>query len=90
MEQPQGAACYKRNRAEKGKRMIEEVLNKRNIMRAIRQVVSNKGSAGVDGMTVKELQQYWTENRERLETEVRAGKYQPQPIRMAELSEATS
>lgn len=35
--------------------MIEQVLNRRNVMRAYRQVVSNKGSAGVDGMPVKEL-----------------------------------
>jgi len=85
MEQPQGAACYKRNRVKEAKRMIEQVLNRRNTMRAIRQVVSNKGSAGVDGITAKELQQYWTENRERIESEIRAGKYQPQPIRMAEI-----
>jgi hypothetical protein len=32
------------------KKMIEQVLNRRNMMRAYRQVVSNKGSAGIDGM----------------------------------------
>lgn len=60
--------------------MIEQVLNKRNIMKAYRQVVSNKGSAGVDGMTVKELYSYFTNNRERIETEIRQGKYMPQAI----------
>jgi len=49
-------------------------------MRAYRQVVSNKGSAGVDGMTVKELYKYLTKNRERIETELRQGKYLPQAI----------
>ena len=49
-------------------------------MRAYRQVVSNKGSAGVDGMTVKELYQYLRNNRERIETEIRQGKYLPQAI----------
>jgi len=49
-------------------------------MRAYRQVVSNKGSAGVDGMTVKELYKYLTKNRESIETELRQGKYLPQAI----------
>jgi len=51
-----------------------------NVMRAYRQVVSNKGSAGVDGMTVKELYNYLSNNRELIETSLRQGQYQPQPI----------
>jgi group II intron reverse transcriptase/maturase len=65
--------------------MIEQVLNRRNLMRAYRQVVSNKGSAGVDGMTVKELYEYLTKNREQIETELREGKYLPQAILGAEI-----
>ena len=61
-------------------RMIETVLNPNNVMRAYRQVVSNKGSAGVDGMNVNELYQYLTNNREGIATELRLGKYLPQPI----------
>ena len=49
-------------------------------MRAYRQVVSNKGSAGVDGMPVSELYHYLTDNRERIESELRQGKYLPQAI----------
>jgi len=49
-------------------------------MRAYRQVVSNKGSAGVDGMPVSELYHYLTTNRERIESELRQGKYLPQAI----------
>lgn len=60
--------------------MIEEVLNRRNIMQAYRQVRSNKGSAGVDGMSVKKLYDYLTINKERIETEVREGTYLPKPI----------
>jgi RNA-directed DNA polymerase len=60
--------------------MIEQVLNRRNVMRAYRQVLSNKGSAGVDGMSVKELYKYLSENRERIETKLREGTYLPQAI----------
>jgi retron-type reverse transcriptase len=71
------------------KRMIEQVLNPRNIMRAYRQVVSNKGSAGVDGMSVKELYAYLTKNRTQIESDVRAGKYLPQPIRGKEIRKSS-
>ncbi len=61
--------------------MIEQVLNRRNVTQALHHVVSNKGSAGMDGMPVKDLYAYLTENRERIETELRSGTYLPQPIR---------
>lgn len=61
--------------------MIEQVLNRRNVMQALLHVVSNKGSAGIDKMPVKELYAYLSENRERIEAELRHGKYLPQPIR---------
>jgi len=60
--------------------MIEKVLNRRNVMRAYRQVVKNKGSAGVDGMPVRELYKYLTKNREGIESELRQGRYLPQAI----------
>jgi len=60
--------------------MIEQVLNRRNLMRAYRHVFANKGSAGVDGMPLKELYSYLTNNRERIESELRQGKYLPQAI----------
>jgi group II intron reverse transcriptase/maturase len=50
------------------------------MMRAYRQVVSNKGSAGIDGMAVTELYAHLTKNREQLESDIREGKYQPKPI----------
>lgn len=49
-------------------------------MRALRQVVSNKGSAGVDGMPVAALRAHLTTNRERIESALRRGTYRPQAI----------
>ncbi len=65
--------------------MIEQVLNRSNITKAYRQVVSNKGSAGADGMPVKELYDYLTKNRKQIESELREGKYLPQAIRGVEI-----
>jgi len=61
-------------------KMIEQVLNRTNVMRAYRQVVSNKGSAGVDGMSVKELYKSLNKNRELIESALRNGTYLPQAI----------
>jgi RNA-directed DNA polymerase len=60
--------------------MIEQILNRRNIMRAYYQVLSNKGSAGVDGMQVKDLSEHLKNNREQIESEIRQGRYLPQAI----------
>jgi RNA-directed DNA polymerase len=60
--------------------MIEQVLNRRNLTLAYRKVVSNKGSAGADGMPVNELYAHLTKNRQRIESEIRQGKYLPKPI----------
>ena len=60
--------------------MIEKVVNRKNMLRAYRQVVSNGGSAGVDGMSVKELSSHLKENRDRIVTAVCSGKYLSQFI----------
>ena len=58
--------------------MIEKVINRKNMLRAYRQVVSNKGSAGVDGMPVKALWEHLDKNREKIALEVCNGTYLPQ------------
>jgi len=70
--------------------MIEQVLNRRNVTLAYRKVLSNKGSAGIDGMQAKELYAHLTINRQRIETEIRQGKYLFKPILGVEPSEASS
>jgi len=60
--------------------MIEKVINRKNMLRASRHVVSNKGSAGVDGMPVKALREHLDKNREKIALEVCNGTYLPQAI----------
>lgn len=60
--------------------MIEKVINRKNMLKAYRQVVSNKGSAGVDGMPVKELSAHLDKNRERIAFAVCKGNYLPEAI----------
>ncbi len=73
--------CVKRNREQiSSSKMIEKVVNRKNKLKGYRQVVSNGGSAGVDGMSVKELSSHLRENRDRIVTAVLMGKYLPQFI----------
>ncbi len=64
---------------------IDMVLNAQNITEACREVVRNKGAAGVDKMGVKALKEWLNQNRKWLETAVREGRYIPQPIRGKEI-----
>jgi RNA-directed DNA polymerase len=69
-------------------KMIEKVINRKNMLRAYKQVVSNKGSAGVDGMPVTALSAYLKKNRDKIVTTVCNGKYLPQPILGVEIPKA--
>lgn len=60
--------------------MIEKVIQPKNLFRAQHRVVSNKGSAGVDGMKVKELKSFIDENRSQIITSILNRKYRPKPI----------
>ena len=66
-------------------RLMEEVCERENLKEALRRVKANKGSAGVDGMTVDEitgyLKQHWPAIREQL----LSGTYKPQPVRRVEI-----
>ena len=60
--------------------MIEKVINRKNIRKAYLQVRANKGSAGVDGMTVNDLPKFLKEQQDKIATAICNGKYLPQPI----------
>jgi RNA-directed DNA polymerase len=66
-------------------RLMEEVCERENLKEALRQVKANKGSAGIDRMTVGQLsdylKQHWPEIREQLLN----GTYEPKPVRRVEI-----
>ena len=66
-------------------RLMEEVCERENLKEALRRVKRNKGSAGVDGMTVggitDYLKQHWPAIREQLLN----GTYEPRPVRRVEI-----
>lgn len=60
--------------------MIEKVISRKNIQKAYHQVLANKGSAGVDGMTVDDLLGFFREHQNKIATSLCNGTYLPQPI----------
>lgn len=61
--------------------LLEQVIALPNLSRACRRVMSNGGSAGIDKMTVKELQVWFGKNWRQLQEELRSGSYKVQPVR---------
>ncbi|MEW6038661.1 MAG: group II intron reverse transcriptase/maturase [Pseudomonadota bacterium] len=65
--------------------LLDRVLSRDNLQRALKQVRQNQGAPGIDGMTVDELRgylkQYWPEIRARLV----AGNYCPKPVKRVEI-----
>jgi RNA-directed DNA polymerase len=64
---------------------MEAVVARENMFSAYEQVVSNKGAAGIDGMTVEQLKPYLQEHWAKIKEELLNGEYQPQPVRGVEI-----
>ena len=60
--------------------LLTKVLDYSNIQKAYKQVSSNKGISGVDGVTTAELQSYMQENWERISQEIINGTYKPESV----------
>src|SRR5262249_53312400 len=78
------AECETERPARREQRM-EEVCERNNCWQAYKRVKANKGSPGIDGMTISHpsvyLKQHWPTIREQL----LRGTYQPQPVRRVEI-----
>src|ERR1700732_1774384 len=66
-------------------RLMEEVCELENCKQALQRVKANKGSPGVDGMTVDELSEYLKQHGLEIGEQLRNGTYQPQPVRRVEI-----
>ena len=68
--------------------LFEQMLEPINMNLAYKRVKANKGSHGVDGMTVNELLQFLKQNSKQLRQSILEGKYNPQPVRRVEIAKA--
>jgi RNA-directed DNA polymerase len=65
--------------------LMEEVCERENCQQALKRVKGNKGSPGVDGMTVSELPGYLKQHWPAIREQLLSGTYRPQPVRRVEI-----
>lgn len=70
-------------------RLIEKMLERSNMMEAYKHVIGNKGSAGIDGMTVEDLKPFVQANWEIIKGKLLSGTYQPKAVRLVEIPKPT-
>jgi RNA-directed DNA polymerase len=68
-----------------GNRLMEEVCERENLKEAMRRVKANKGSAGVDGMTVGGITAYLKQHWPAIRVQLLNGTYEPKPVRRVEI-----
>ncbi len=65
--------------------LMEAVVERRNLQLALKRVKQNKGSPGIDGMTVGELADHLRAHWPSLREQLLAGTYEPQPVKRQEI-----
>lgn len=65
--------------------MLEEIMDRRNIEKALVQVERNRGVGGVDGMQTDVLRDYLNSNYQMLRQQVLSGDYNPSPVKRVEI-----
>ena len=65
--------------------LMEKVVDRDNLLAALRNVKRNGGSAGIDGMKVKELPEYLKRKWPKIREQLLSGTYEPQPVRRVEI-----
>src|SRR4249920_3852213 len=66
-------------------RLMEEVCERENLKAALRRVKANKGSPGVDGMTVIGIKDYLKQHWPAIREQLLSGTYEPKPVRRVEI-----
>jgi RNA-directed DNA polymerase len=65
--------------------MMEAVVERENMTVALRRVMANKGSAGIDKMPVESLTLYLRHHWSHIKEDLLAGRYEPSPVKLVEI-----
>jgi len=66
-------------------RLMEEICERENLKEALRRVKANKGSPGVDGITVNQLDDYLKQHWPAIREQLLSGTYKPKPVKRVEI-----
>jgi len=69
--------------------LLLQVLSRENMAAAWKRVKANKGSAGVDGLTIEQTIEFLKEHWPRIRQEITDGTYQPLAVRRVEIPKPT-
>jgi len=64
---------------------MNDVLDRNNLIRALKQITRNKGAAGIDGMQVEDLPKFLKQNGLKIKEKLITESYQPQAVRRIEI-----
>jgi RNA-directed DNA polymerase len=67
-------------------RLMEMILERGNMFKALKRVRGNKGAPGIDSMTVDQLPGYLRRHWLKIREDLLSGTYQPLPVRRKEIS----
>ena len=62
-------------------RLIEKIVSDENLSKAIKKVKANKGTPGIDKMTVFELERYFKEYKDKIVEQILEKRYRPMPVK---------
>ena len=65
--------------------LLEKILNRENMNKAYKRVKANKGTSGIDEITIEDAYVYIKENWESIRAEITERKHQPQPVKRVEI-----
>ncbi len=74
-----------KSHGEQNNDLMEEVLSRQNMLKALRRVEQNKGAPGIDNLTVAELKPYLRQNWLSIKEQLLKGDYKPQPVLQVEI-----
>lgn len=65
--------------------LLNELLSDDNLKIAKQRIKKNKGASGIDGMEVKELDEYLSKHLDEIKEQIRNKKYSPKPVKRVEI-----
>jgi RNA-directed DNA polymerase len=65
--------------------LMEKILERNNLLEALKRVESNKGAAGVDGVSTRQLRAYVQQHWDTIKQQLLKGTYKPSPVRRVEI-----
>lgn len=68
--------------------LMDQILSEKNMKMAYQKVKSNKGVAGIDKISVAEIDEYLKENWTDIKEKILKRKYRPQPVLRVEIPKA--